>query len=101
MKLSLNKFMMVDLELIGGSLSGDVVELYGEYVGKYGSRIVAKTHNGRYHAFELSCGRLGAFDRDVKNDPDADFRTYDMNWNHMIEAALEQPFKWEVIPYGR
>jgi hypothetical protein len=94
MKLNLDEFLTVDLELIGEVLDSDVAELHGEYVGDYGARIIAKTYAGQHHAFELSCGRLGAFDREVGNDYTADYSKFGMNWNHMIDAALEQPFKW-------
>ena len=33
MKLNLDEFLTVDLELIGEVLGGDVAELHGEYVG--------------------------------------------------------------------
>jgi hypothetical protein len=29
-----------------------------------------------------------------ENDYTADYSKFGMNWNHMIDAALEQPFKW-------
>tara|TARA_R110000824_G_scaffold95305_5_gene229333 strand:- start:10086 stop:10391 length:306 start_codon:yes stop_codon:yes gene_type:complete len=100
MKLNLDEFLTVDLELIGDALGGDITELHGEYIGKYGARIVAKTRAGQHHAFALSCGRLGAFDREVGNDFEADYSQFDMNWNHMIDAALEQPFKWRNWNFG-
>jgi hypothetical protein len=100
MKLNLDEFLTVDLELIGEMIGGDIAELHGEYVGDYGARIIAETHAGQHHAFELSCGRLGAFDREVGNDYEADYSKFDMNWNHMIDAAIAQPFRWRIYNLG-
>ena len=50
----------------------------------------ATLNDKRKYTFELSCGQLGAFDKDVHNDPKADFNTYKMNWNHIIELSTNK-----------
>lgn len=74
-----------------------VVDLKGELYNDYGARIVATLENKRKYTFELSCGQLGAFDKDVHNDPKANFDEYKMNWNHIIELSTKNKTDWK--PY--
>jgi hypothetical protein len=75
---------------------GEIKRFEGTLIGEYGARLTAIMRNGRKQSFELSCGQLGAFDRDVHNDPKESFNSYKMNWTHMLNASLDMPERWYV-----
>ena len=94
----MTKIEVSDIEkaIMEQTLGQKIVEIEGVLVGKYAAKLKVHLKDKSKREYELSCGQLGAFDRDVHNSKDADFSTYKMNWDHMIEAALEMPNKWRT-----
>ena len=76
---------------------GKIKAFEGRIIGEYGARITAIMADGRKQAFEISCGKLGAFDKEVHNDANADFSSYKMNWGHMLDASINTPERWRNI----
>ena len=79
-------------------LIGPIKRFEGIFIGEYGAKLIAIKHDNSKQSIELSCGRLGAFDRETINDPNADYKQYcknnKMNWKHMLIAGIQMPEKW-------
>ena len=73
---------------------GEIRRFEGKLIGEYGARLTAIMYDGTKQSFEISCGKLGAYDKEVHNDPKADFSSYIMNWGHMLNASLDMPERW-------
>jgi|TARA_R100000093_G_scaffold71309_2_gene46682 hypothetical protein len=73
---------------------GPIEKLEGELIGEYGARLIAKMRKGPNRYFELSCGQLGAYDKDKHNDPTADFSSYKMNWEHILKYSTQTKERW-------
>ena len=52
---------------------GEIRRFEGKLIGEYGARLTAIMYDGTKQSFEISCGKLGAYDKEVHNDPTADF----------------------------
>lgn len=85
---------MIKLE----KLIGPIKRFEGEFIGKYGAKLIAIKRDDTKQSIELSCGRLGAFDRETINNPNADYEQYyennEMDWKHMLIAGIQTPEKW-------
>ena len=79
-------------------LIGPIKRFEGEFIGKYGARLIAIKHDNTKQTLELLYGRLGAYDKEVKNDPNANYEQYyennKMDWKHMLIAGIQTPEKW-------
>ena len=80
------------------NIIGPIKRFEGEFIGDYGAKLIAIKYNNSKKSIELSCGRLGAFDRETINNPNADYKQYcednKMNWKHMLIAGIQMPEKW-------
>ncbi len=79
-------------------LIGPIEKFEGTYLGKYGARLTAISPKGLKQSIELSCGRLGAYDKYAKIKNTMTYEEYceniGMDWTHLISAGLEMPHKW-------
>ena len=75
-------------------LIGPIKRFEGKLIGEYGARLTAIKRDDTKQSFEISCGQLGAFDKETHNNPKADFSSYKMNWTHMLRASIEMPERW-------